>query len=264
MKGAIAARRIIDKLARLVRRMRIPSVRKVSAALAVAVFGLDGGAAQAQNSPAAQQVLDRAREASGGARGWNTLRGLHETGQDGGVRYERWTDPLRYGDRTETHTPAGKHVQAYNGAAEWRILPSGTITGSVEPMVVAKVRSEAFFGAYAYYYPSRFDLRSSHIGSREARGRTYDVVRMQPAGGRPRELWFDRGTGLLGQVVEEVDGKTLTTEISDYRKVGPVTTPFRYVTYGGDLKAPRERKVEKIDFRPADRALFSLPPPKTP
>lgn len=241
--------------------MWIASVRSLLAAL-IAVVLLAGGPAHAQNSPDAQRVLNRARAASGGA-GWNMLRGLHEVGQDDGVRYERWLDPLRYGVRTETHTPDGKHVQGYNGAAEWRILTSGIATGSVEPKVLAQIRADAFFGAYAYFYPSRFDLRSVHLGVRTSQGRSFEVLRVQPASGKPWELWFDRGTGLLGLMVE-VAARPMTVELSDYRRVGPVLIPFHSKTYGGDLVRPKERQLESIDFRPADRNLFSLPPPTAP
>jgi hypothetical protein len=232
-----------------------------AAGLAVA-FWL-GAPAAAQNSPAAQRIFDRARAVSGAAAGWNALRGLHEVGVTGGQRYERWLDPVRYGIRTETQTPAGKFVEAYNGAGEWRILPSGVITGSVERPVMAEVRSDAFFGAYGYFYPSRFDLRSSHLGVREAQGRSFDVVRVQPAGGEPRELWFDRATGLLGVVVDETGPRQGRTELSDYRRVGRVLIPFRSVTHGGGRTQRLERVLDRIDFPSADRDLFSLPPPGT-
>lgn len=240
--------------------MSMSSLRPIIVAFVLAAFCV-GASAQAQNSPAAQRVLDRARAASGGS-GWNLLRGLHEVGKDGGQSYERWVDPLRYGARTETVTADGKHVQAYNGAAEWRILANGVITGSVDPAVVARVRSDAFFGAYAYFYPSRFDLRSVHLGVRQSQGRSFEVLRIQPAGGKPRDLWFDRGTGLLGLVVDDASGTAMTTELSDYRRIGPVLVPFRSKTVGGELALPQERLVERIDFIPADRSKFSLPPPK--
>src|SRR5690606_25580715 len=98
------------------------------AVLTVAFAGL-AGAADAQVAPAAQRVLDRARGASGGP-GWNALRGLHEVGLESGVRYERWIDPLRYGLRIERQDAAGKHVRAFNGAAEWEILTDGVVTGA--------------------------------------------------------------------------------------------------------------------------------------
>lgn len=240
--------------------MRVSSVWKLFAAGAAVAVCL-GGAAQAQNSPEAQRVFDRARAASGGASAWNRLRGLHEKGVWGGVKFERWTDPVRYGIRTETMTPAGKHVAAYNGAGEWRILTDGRKTGSVEPAVMAEVRSDAFFAAYGYFYPSRFDLRSSHIGVRQSGGRSFDVLRVQPAGGEPRELWFDRKTGLLGQVVDTTGPRQGRTEISDYRKVGGVQIAHRATIHDGGRKAAEEWKLDSIAFPAADRDLFSLPPP---
>lgn len=240
-------------------------MRKLLAAVVVAAAFLGAGAAQAQNSPAAQRVLDRARAAAGGAAAWNMLRGLHEVGEENGAAFERWLDPLRYGMRRET--PAGgageKLVQAYNGAAEWRVLAGGVLTGSDKGEHYAHVRSEAFFGAYGFFYPGRFDLRSSHVGTRAHEGRSYEVLRVQPAGGRPRELWFDRGSGLLGRMVEPAaDGASpRAVEIGDYRRVGRVKLPFRFTVTGGGLTQPVVRTLKTIDFRPADRARFSLPPP---
>lgn len=235
----------------------------IAAVLAVALIAA-GGAAQAQNSPAAQQVFDRARAASGGASGWNALRGVHEVGEEGGEAFERWLDPLRYGMREETPAPGGGElVQAYNGAAEWRVLAGGVLTGSDQGEFVARVRSEAFFSVNGYFFPSRYDLRSSHIGVRERDGRSFDVLRVQPAGGVPRELWFDRRTGLLGVMIETVGDTQVTTELSDYRKVGRVMAPFK-LSIREKGAAPRVRILKSVDFRPADRDQFSLPPPKTP
>lgn len=240
--------------------MWVSPLWKLLAAVGVAASCV-AGTAQAQNSPDAQRVLDRARAASGGAAGWNKLRGLHEKGVGGGVKFERWIDPVRYGIRMETQTPAGKHVAAYNGAGEWRILANGVKTGSVDPAVMAEVRSDAFFGARGYFYPSRFDLRSSHLGTRQSGGKSYDVLRVQPAGGEPRELWFDRKTGLLGQVVDATGPKQGRTELWDYRKAGPVQIPFRGMIYDGGRTAPEDWKLDSIAFPAADRDLFSLPPP---
>lgn len=234
--------------------------RLLVALIAAALFG--ASAADAQNAPAAQRVFDRARAATGGP-GWNTLRGLHQVGEVAGHRYERWTDLVRYGDRTETQTPAGKFAQVYNGAYEWRILADGAVTGSTDRRLNAKVRTDAFLGAYAYFFPSRFDLRSVHLGERQSRGRRYDVLRVQPAGGEPRELWFDRGGGLLGLVVDDSGPRRITTELSDYRRVGPVLIPFQSVTSGGDLRVPEQRRLQSVEFSAPDRGLFSWSPSRT-
>jgi hypothetical protein len=226
----------------------------------MAALTLSPAPAGAQNSPAAQRIFDRARAATGGS-GWNQIRGLHEVGEENGVAVERWFDPLRYGARIERHTAQGKLVNGYNGAAEWRILAGGVQTGSLERPIVAKARAEAFFGAYAYFFPSRFDLKSVYVGVRENRGRSFDVVRVQPAGGAHRELWFDRANGLLGLMIEQDVEAPETIELSDYRRVGPLRLPHRVVIYGGGRTKPVERTIKRIELEAADRSLFSLPRP---
>jgi hypothetical protein len=214
--------------------------------------------AAAQSPPAVQRLLDRARAASGG-RAWNAVRGLHESGLDAGQRFERWLDPLRYGLRAETTTPAGKLVTGYNGAAAWLIGADGRAFGPADQTAIAQIRAEAFFGACGYFFPSRFDVRSAVVGGRQAQGRAFDLVKIHPEGAKARTLWFDRKTGLLDRLVDDTGGRPVTLELSDYRKVSAVQLPFRRIAYGGDLPRPREQVIERIDLQPVDRAIFSLP-----
>ncbi len=235
--------------------------RTLLAALVLIAFTGSAVVAYAQASPAAQQVLSRARAATGGA-AWGQLRGVHEVGEENGVRFERWIDPLRYGIRTETHLKEGKFVQGYNGAGEWRILTDGRHTGSIDPPVLARIRTEAFLGGFAYFYPGRFDQRGSHLGSRKARGKTFDVVRISMEGGYPRELWFERKTGLLGIIVEQTGDQRVTTEFSDYRRAGPYRVPFKSMIISA--AGARTRTLQSVEFKAPDRTLFSLPPPPRP
>lgn len=231
-------------------------VLAVSAAL-LAPPALAGG-----YSGETSRVLERARAASGGA-GWYSLRGWHEAGREGGVAYERWIDPLRYGVRIETHEAGGLRVRGFNGVAEWQITPQGAVSGANDRVTLAKARTEAFFQGHCFYFPGRFDVRGDFLGVRAAAGRSFDVVRVQPAGGEPRELWFDRRTHLLWRMVDRTGPRPLTVEYSDYRKVGPVTAPFRARVEDGTGVA-RERVVESLAFSPPDRLRFSLPPPPPP
>lgn len=228
-------------------------IRTIALALAMAFAS---AAAQAQvYSAEAQRVLAEARAATGG-NGWYTLRGWHEVGTKGGLRYETWLDPLRYGMRVETHEPAGLDVYGFNGAGDWRIFPSGQKTGRDIRTLVTETRSEAFFNVRGYFFPGRFDWRAESLGVKSFKGRPYDVVRVKPWAGFPRELWFDRSTHLLGRMVDHAGPKPFTTEFSDYRRVGPVRIAFHLTSDTGET-----RQIESIDFRPADRALFSLPRP---
>jgi len=231
------------------RRLLIPALL----ALALA------GAAQAEvwkqgYSRQAQAVLARGRAAAGG-KGWEYLRGWHESGRDGEAAYEAWYDPIRYGMRVERQDGAAKDVHGFNGLGAWRVTAAGQVSGTDAPAAVAQARAEAFFGASGFYFSGRFDAAGRYVGVRRLAGRTFEVVEVKPWNAEARELWFDKRTGLLAR--ESAHGAT--TEFSDYRKVGPVRVAFHVVTDDGTPGGRHDRVIQSIDFRPADRALFSLP-----
>ena len=211
-------------------------------------------------SVGAQQILARARQASGGA-GWALLRGWHETGHIGGPSgpqaYESWFDTLRYGSRIETHGPDGLSVRGFNGQGGWRIAPNGVSTPIDDHAQAAAIRTEAFLGGGGMFYTSRFDAHGETIGTRGLRGKTFEVISVSPWSGAPRELWFDRRTHLLARIVDRTTAQPVTIELSDYRKVGPLLVAFHAHTEGAG--PPQDRQIDTVTFAPADRALFSLP-----
>lgn len=208
-------------------------------------------------SAAAQAVLVQARAAQGG-KAWNLLRGWHETGHQGPVAYEAWFDILRYGMRLEAHEPAGVAIQGFNGQGYWRIEPSGAVVPVDDHTAVEQARTAAFLGARGYFYTGRFDAHGESLGVRQAGGRSFDVVSVQPFDGKPRELWFDRKSHLLARIVDRSGPQPVTTELSDYRRVGPIRVAF-HVTVRGPGAAVEERQLDAVVFTPPDRAIFSLP-----
>ena len=216
--------------------------------------------AQQGYSRAAQRVLAQARAASGGS-AWGYLRGWHETGRWDGAPYETWLDPLRYGLRTEIHEPAGVSVHGFNGLGAWRIAPSGVVSGTGDPAAVVPARGEAFFAVNGFLFPGRFDARGDYLGRRRRQGRDFDVVSVKPWGGPARELWFDAATHLLARAVTPGRPRPVTEEVSDYRRVGPLRVAFRFTRDDGGAGGARVRQLERLDFAPADRGLFSLPRP---
>jgi hypothetical protein len=234
-------------------------MRKLALALGLALACV-AATAQAQGySPAANRVLERARAASGGS-GWYLLRGWRETGREGDVRYETWLDPLRYGSRIETRELTGLHVHGFNGAGDWQISPTGAVTGADDRATMAQARTTAFFNGNFFFYPGRYDARGEYLGIRQSQHRAFDVLNVQPWGGKPRELWFDRSTHLLGRIVDRTGPKPVTVELSDYRRVGPVLVAFRFTVDGGDPTGVRVRQVDNLAFPPADRSLFTYRP----
>jgi hypothetical protein len=212
----------------------------------------------------AEQVLADARKATGGG-GWNMLRGIHTTGHinasGGAVRFETWSDPLRYGLRTETHEAAGVRIEGFNGQGDWSILPDGKTVTVDDHAAVDKLRTEAFLAAGGVFYTSRFEARGDLIGVKSNGGRSYEVLNVQPWGGAPRELWFDQRTHLLSRIVDRTGSQTVTTELSDYRQVGPVKIAFHTVIRGPSPGMAQDRQLDSVVFAPADRSLFSLPRP---
>lgn len=213
--------------------------------------------AQAQGySRAAERVLSRAFAATGGS-GWYLLRGWHETGRQGGVAYESWIDPVRYGLRSEMRESQGLRIHGFNGQADWQVHPNGVITAVNDQATLAEARTEAFFAANCFFFRGRFDARGDYVGVRSLGGRAYQVVRIKPWGGSPRELWFDQGSHLLRRIVDRTGRRVAATEVSDYRKVGPVLIAFRFTPEGGPA-GDRGRQRETLAFPPADRDRFSL------
>lgn len=256
--GPRPGRRILNKLGGI-----LHSAMRLSRSLLLLSLLLSSVALQARAqgyTPAAERVVAQARTAAGGA-SWYRLRGWREQGRQGGAPYERWIDPVRYGLRNETHEPGGLHVDGFNGQAVWQILPDGMTTAVNDHAALAQARTTAFFGADCFFYPGRFDVRGDYKGVRGHRGRDYDVVEVQPWGGQPRELWFDRRTHLLGRIVDRTGGRPLAVTVSDYRRVGRVLVAFRYAPEPGGPPGATARQIDSVVLAPVDRDLFSLEHP---
>ena len=256
--AAGCGRRIVAKLGGFFGpAMRIPAL---AFAVLLAIAGL-AGQAQAQGySRPAQRVISQAFAATGGS-GWRLLRGWRETGVRDGVPYESWIDPVRYGLRIETQEADGLHIFGFNGQAVWRVMPSGAMTAVNDHEALAAARTEAFFAAGCWLFPGRFDARGDYVGVRRMRGRAYDVLRVQPWNGQPRELWFDQRSHLLARIVDPGAPRP-AVQVSDYRKVGPVLVAFRYAPEGGGAGGLLVRQRETLAFTPSDRDLFSLNRPE--
>ncbi|CAN7610750.1 hypothetical protein LJR225_004641 [Phenylobacterium sp. LjRoot225] len=254
--GRRAARPILDKLGGfLAGSMR--TRRSILHLLVLLLVGLASTAEAQGYSRAAERVLSRAFTATGGS-GWYLLRGWRETGRRGDLAYESWIDPLRYGLRTETREAEGLAVHGFNGLADWRVGSNGAMTAVNDHPTVAKARTEAFFAVNGYFFRGRFDARGDYVGVRRLGRRAYEVVRIQPWGGEPRELWFDQRSRLLARIVNRTGRRAAALQVTDYRKVGPVLIPFRFAPEPGGPADPLARQRESLVFTPVTRDGFSL------
>lgn len=254
----MTVRRILDKLGGFL----ASAMRRTTLLVLALLFASLAPAAEAQGySRAAERVLSQAFSATGGS-GWYLLRGWRETGRQGAVPYESWIDPLRYGLRTETRMADGLAVHGFNGQADWRVGPDGAISAVNDHPTLARARTEAFFAVNGFFFRGRFDARGDYVGLRRLGGRAYEVVRIQPWGGEPRELWFDQKSRLLARIVDRTGRRAAALKVTDYRKVGPVLIPFRFVPEPGGPTDTLARQRESLAFTPASRDGFSLNRPE--
>lgn|GEM_PF-837332 len=257
---SMGARRIVDKLHGLLAGA-MPAHRPILALMALLCAGLATTAAAEGYSRAAELVLARAFAATGGSN-WYLLRGWRETGRQGGVAYESWIDPVRYGVRTEMRDGEGLSIHGFNGQADWRVGSDGMIAAVNDHASLARARTEAFFAVNGYFFRGRFDASGDYVGVRSLGGRSFDVVRILPGGGEPRELWFDQKTRLLARIVDRNGRHASALKVTDYRKVGPVRIPFRITPEPGSFSDGLARQRESLAFEPVSRDLYSLNRPQ--
>lgn len=256
--GARRRRPIVAQLGRFVGRAMPLRILGLLVALLVCAPAPE---ALAQVSRPAQQVITRAFAASGG-QGWYLLRGWRETGRRDGTAYEAWLDPVRYGLRVETRQAQGLQLWGFNGQAVWQVAPDGAISAVNDHPTLAAARTQAFFAGGLYLFPGRFGAKGDYLGVRRLDGRPYEVVRLTPWNGLPRELWFDQKTRLAARIVDRSGARPSAVRIGDYRRVGPVLIPFRLTAEPGGAPSALARQRESVTFSPADRALFSLDRPE--
>jgi len=227
--------------------------------LAITGLALVGALAWANTAvaaPTAAEVLQAAKAASGGP-AWDRLEGSYEKGAHGPVAYETWLDFRMYGMRTVSVTPAGQRAQGFDGAVAWRRNGDGPPEASRDPATLREAVVTAFVSINGFFFPDRFPAKADYL--RDEAG--FDVLRVEPQGGRPVELWFDRKSQLLGRIVDRGGPMPVTVTLSDYRKVGDVLIAFRGVVTGPDGKVLDEGQVSVVEHRTIDRNLFTGPAP---
>jgi len=209
-------------------------------------------------------VLQAARLASGGA-AWDAVRTLHvhaqlQSGGRIGVS-DRYED-LRTGRFVREYgLPLRRGADGFDGQAVWTQPASGVayVLGDEDARLGAV--DDGFRVARGWWFPERRPASIEDAGARTEDGRSFDLVRMTPEGGRPFMLWVDRATHLPDRIVEQAAEQTMVTRWADYRWIDGVRLPFSVRSGDGDPKYDEVETVERIEVNAdiADRR-FSIPP----
>lgn len=237
-------------------------------AASIALFALCAGFAPAAAAPVAPdpgELLAKARAASGGE-AWSRVRTMRSTvafeasGMKG--RMESVTDLVhgRYADRYELGPASG--AEGFDGKAGWERDASGQVRTRDSAEEREEAVNEAYRRSRAYWFPERGKAAIENRGPAAEGGRTFQVLRITPQGGRPFDLWIDASTTLVDRVVEKGGIETRTEHVSDYREVDGLRIPFGFRSTNGDARYDQVGHVEKVEINPdLEDALFTAPPP---
>lgn len=219
------------------------------------------------SGPAADSVLDKYVQASGGAAAIDkiTSRVMKGTIDFGGKSF-----PIDiYSKEPEmrislTHLPEGDSVTAFNGHEGWlgtpgrpmREMHGGDLDG-------AAIDADLHLATHLRHIFSKTEVKGTEqIGNQET-----DIVVGQREGKLPLYLYFDQKTGLLVRMVrygETALGRLpVQIDYADYRDADGVKIPYRWT-----LARPSGRfTIQLSDVKenaPVDDAKFVKPPPEPP
>lgn len=223
-------------------------------------------------APTAQTLMAQARLAVGGA-AWRTVTTLQTRfvrsyrGNAGGDDPEEAGSSDidfvsgRYAQRIPSSAVA-RQTSRSDGRDFWQ-QRMGRVekldSGASNPEQYLRRQSYGWWFARANGKARKLDLR----GPRRHGGVDYAVVRVTPQRGAPFDFWINSATGRVERRQEVVDGKLLTVDYRDFRKVGAVTMPFEERTR--DARDERDEDVLRVTSmvpgRPAAQLDFTLPTP---
>jgi hypothetical protein len=221
-----------------------------------------------QMAPRARVVLQKAKKATGGA-AWDALRASHSkaTVATGGLTgtAEVWEDLIRgrFADAYRIGPASG--ADGFDGTVLWSQDTSKQVRREQGGEARLAAMNEAYRRVMGYWYPERWPSTIEYSGMKREGGRSFHVLRISPAGGRPYDLWVDAATNLFDRTVEKASIETRTTIFSDFRTVDGVKVPFHVHSTNGEEKYDQDSTVETLEFNPPiAEARYAMPAPPPP
>jgi hypothetical protein len=231
--------------------------------LLVLVVLLECGVVQAD--PKADSVLAHAKHAMGGS-AWDAVRVLRTTAdvQASGLEGPSLTvEDVSTGAYVNTYklgTFTG--ADGYDGKTVWNEDPSGQVAVQGGDDARQGAVDAAYRAVRGYWYPRRMKAEVQYEGTTADGGRTFDVLRMTPSGGRPFDMWFDADAHVIDRIVEKTANDVQTTYYSDYWRVSAVLLPFAWRQSNGDTRYDTVVKIKRVEFEDSvSPAVFAPPPP---
>jgi hypothetical protein len=107
--------------------------------------------------------------------------------------------------------------------------------------------------------PDRFPAKFTSLGEKSTDGERFDVVRIEPTGSKPIDIWVDRASHLVVRFVDNTGPAPVLGRLSDFRTVDGVKVPFHISVRDGDPAHSEELQVASVVIEPIPRAAFDPP-----
>lgn len=124
-----------------------------------------------------------------------------------------------------TSAPRGRQTNTRDDG--WWVGEKGLPTIQDAPEAKADAATQSYEDRNGWFY-AEAAVAMLYVGTKVEDNHTFDLVRVQPPGGRELTLWIDSATHLLDRAVElSAEQRADTTYFSDYRQVEGIWFPFR-------------------------------------
>ena len=187
----------------------------------VAALPSPRAAAAAAPDAAAQAVLDRYLEATGGRAAWErdavahsrlTIKafGLDGTTDHWGARPDRVATATRLGPLAIRDGTVGERA--------WRVDQNGKLAW-LDGLELIEARASVYFDLEMWLAPGAGGGTVRHVGGEEDEGKRLEVLEVTAPMGRPRRLYFDPESGLMVKAVQTGAQHALETRLSAYEEI---------------------------------------------
>ena len=182
------------------------------------------------------EILDANRAAMGGT-AWDnkqTLKVDYAFSGQGLTGTTSSLENLKGAGFVDTYDiPPNSGATGFDGTNAWEKEPSGTVTDQAGGDVIPLAITETYQDQNLWWRGDRGGAAIESLGTKTDGGKTYDVLKVTPAGGTPLEAWFDPKTHLLFRTIEQQSIQAVTTDYSDYAAVDGVMIAKKFVVDDG-------------------------------
>ncbi|MEZ5443588.1 MAG: aspartyl protease family protein [Lysobacterales bacterium] len=212
-------------------------------------------AAAGAAEPTAQSLLAQQRERSGGER-WESVAGLHWQGQiaAGGLAGEiSATEDLREGRyRTLYQLGPARGGDGWDGEQAWTLHSDGAVVAIGQTAVLQRNRTDQWMSRRGYLAPDLLGAQAGPVTQVTVDGEVWQRFTLTPVDGAPVEFGF-AADGWLRELRSQIEGRTITTRLEDYRAVAGLQLPFRLVVDEGDPRLLSEVQWAEVSVLDDDK-----------